>query len=127
MPAYGFGKDHLGMPYKGGNSSGYHSMPVGHDYGYHIMPVGHDSYGRDSGISIMPSEVADRIRKVLPSYGNAKSAPILDYSPGITNFGPENVMRVTSMPGVLGNVYPQRVTDYMMSHRSNSSGQGQGV
>ena len=105
--------DHLGMPYKGGNGSGYRIMPVDQDSGYHIMPAHYDS-----GYHSMP---------VLPSYGNAQSAPVLGYSPGITNFGPENVMRVTSMPGVLGNVYPQWVADYMMSHRSNSSGQGQGV
>jgi hypothetical protein len=120
-------KDHLGMPYKGGtgwdypampskrgNSSGYHSMPAGHDYGYHTMPVDFDS-----GFSIiMPANEPNNRTQI---------ASMPAYSPRITNFGPENVMRVTSMPGVLGNVYPQWVTDYMMSHRSNSSGQRQGV
>lgn len=50
------------------------------------------------------------------------------YSPRITNAYPDDdVMRVTSVPGVIGNVYPRGMVDYMMSHRPNSSGQGQGV
>ena len=130
-------EDHLGTFYKGGNSSGYRIMPVDQDSVYHSMPYGHDSGYRimpvdqDSGYHTMPADYDSgfSIMPVLPSYGNAQSAPILDYSPGITNAypGDDYVMRVTSMPGVLGNVYPQWVTDYMMSNKPNSSGQGQGV
>jgi hypothetical protein len=76
-------------------------MPAGHDYGYSIMPV-------------------------LPSYGNAQSAPILDYSPENQLWSRE-CYESDIDARVLGNVYPQWVTDYMMSHRSNSSGQRQGV
>lgn len=48
-------------------------------------------------------------------------------APYMTTFGPENILRVGSVPGVIGNVYPQGMVDYMMSNKPNSSGQGQGV